>query len=168
VAGIAGVEQTQQLGAAAVIEAFIGAGEQPAGPVERIVLAAPVPEGLVLDRRRTSSSRWLANFTRWNGSATWRAQGSTVSKVSRHGPDRSSTAQSICSRHPGGRASNHRHAPVAERPGMMSRSCPPATSAIVVDQAWVRQRPCRAKSTSSRPAAVTCPMRAGSSTSGVP
>jgi len=51
---------------------------------------------------------------------------------------------------------------------MMSRSRPAATSAIVVDQAWVRQGPWRAKSTSSSPTAVTAPTRAGSSTSGVP
>ena len=51
---------------------------------------------------------------------------------------------------------------------MMSRSRPAATSAIVVDQAWVRQGPWRAKSTSSSPTAVRAPTRAGSSTSGVP
>jgi hypothetical protein len=33
------------------------------------------------------------------------------------------------------------------------------TSAIVVDQAWVRQRPCREKSTSSSPTGVTNPIR---------
>src|SRR5690606_23730181 len=47
--GIAGVEQSEQLGAALVVEPFVGLGQQPAGPVERIVLAAPVAEGLVLD-----------------------------------------------------------------------------------------------------------------------
>jgi hypothetical protein len=47
--GIAGIQQAQQLRASTVVEAFVGAGEQPAGPVERIVLVAPVAEGLVLD-----------------------------------------------------------------------------------------------------------------------
>ncbi len=47
--GVAGVEQTQQLGAALVVEAFVGLGQQSAGPVERIALAAPVAERVVLD-----------------------------------------------------------------------------------------------------------------------
>jgi hypothetical protein len=46
---VTGVEQAGQPGAAAVVEAFVGAGEQPAGPVERVVLVAPVAEGLLLD-----------------------------------------------------------------------------------------------------------------------
>ena len=79
--GIDGVQQAQQPAAAPVVETLIRAGEQSAGPVERVVLAAPVAEGLVLDPARTSSRRWLASLTRWNASATWVAEGSTVSKV---------------------------------------------------------------------------------------
>lgn len=45
---IAGGEKTEELGAAVVIEGFIGFGQQPAEPVERIVLVAPVAEGFVL------------------------------------------------------------------------------------------------------------------------
>ena len=46
--GIAGVEQPQQVRAASVVEALIGLGEQPPGPVERVVLVIPMAEGLVL------------------------------------------------------------------------------------------------------------------------
>ena len=46
---VAGVEQTEELGAATVVEAFVGLGEQPAAAVERVVLVAPVAQGLVLD-----------------------------------------------------------------------------------------------------------------------
>ena len=47
--GVAGLEQAEQLGAALVLEAFIGLGQKPAGPVEGVGLAAPMPESLVLD-----------------------------------------------------------------------------------------------------------------------
>src|SRR5690606_8419470 len=47
--GIAGVEQAEQLRAATVIESFVDHGEQSPGSVERVVFAAPVAEGLVLD-----------------------------------------------------------------------------------------------------------------------
>jgi hypothetical protein len=45
---IASVEQAPQLGFAAVVEALVGLGQQPPGPVERVVFAAPVADGLVL------------------------------------------------------------------------------------------------------------------------
>lgn len=40
VSGIAGIEQAQELRAPAVIEAFFGLGEEAAGSVERIAIAA--------------------------------------------------------------------------------------------------------------------------------
>lgn len=45
--GIAGVEQTQQFGAAPVVEAFVGLGQKPPAPIERVVLVAKMAEGLV-------------------------------------------------------------------------------------------------------------------------
>jgi len=47
--GVAGVEQTEQLGAAGLVETLIGFGQQAPAPVQRVVLAAPVPAGVVLD-----------------------------------------------------------------------------------------------------------------------
>ncbi len=47
--GVAGFEQTEQLLAALLVEAFIGLGEKSATSVERVVLVAAVAEGLVLD-----------------------------------------------------------------------------------------------------------------------
>jgi hypothetical protein len=95
-------------------------------------------------------------------------QSPMVSKVSRHRLEGvQHRPQSTWSHHPGGRAANHWHAPTAQRPTSTSSSCPLATSAIETDHAWVRQAPCQAKSTSSGPTAVTCPIRSGSSTSAV-
>jgi len=47
--GIAGGQKPEELGAALVVEAFVGLGEEPADPIQRIGLAAPVSDGLVLD-----------------------------------------------------------------------------------------------------------------------
>ena len=47
-AGVAGFEQRDQLGAALVVEAFIGAGEQAAGTIERVGAAVAVSEGVLL------------------------------------------------------------------------------------------------------------------------
>jgi hypothetical protein len=46
---VAGVEQAEQAGAVMVVEAFVGLGQQPPAPVERIALTAPMPDRLVLD-----------------------------------------------------------------------------------------------------------------------
>jgi hypothetical protein len=46
---VAGFEEAQLLGAALGVEPFIGLGQQPATPVEGIVLATPMAQGLVLD-----------------------------------------------------------------------------------------------------------------------
>jgi hypothetical protein len=48
-AGVAGIEEPEELGLAAFVEAFVALGEQPPRSVERVVLAAPVAEGLGLD-----------------------------------------------------------------------------------------------------------------------
>src|SRR5690606_19917042 len=47
--GVARLEQPHELLPTAIVEAFVSSGEEPAGPVERVVLAAPMTEGLVLD-----------------------------------------------------------------------------------------------------------------------
>jgi hypothetical protein len=44
---ITGVEEAEQPVAAMVVEPFVGTGQQPAAPVERIVLAAAMTHGLV-------------------------------------------------------------------------------------------------------------------------
>lgn len=75
---VAGFEQPDELRPSLVIEAFISLGEQPSRSVEGVVLVPAVTEGLVLDPPATSSRRWFASFTRWNGSATWVASGSSV------------------------------------------------------------------------------------------
>src|SRR5690606_2421367 len=48
-AGIAGLEQPDELGVAGVVEAFVALGEQPAGTVERVGAAAPMTERVLLD-----------------------------------------------------------------------------------------------------------------------
>lgn len=47
--GVAGGEQTAQLGLGAVVKALVCLGEQPPGAVERVSLAATVADDLVLD-----------------------------------------------------------------------------------------------------------------------
>jgi hypothetical protein len=44
-----GGEESEEPGLATLVEALVGLGEQTPGPVERVVLSAPVAEGLVLD-----------------------------------------------------------------------------------------------------------------------
>ena len=51
--GVAGSEQAQQLGFATVVETFMRFGQQPPGPIQRVVLAAPMPDRLVLDPAAT-------------------------------------------------------------------------------------------------------------------
>ncbi len=46
---VAGIEQATEAGLAAFVEAFMGLGEQAAAPIQRVGLAAPVAEGLVLN-----------------------------------------------------------------------------------------------------------------------
>ncbi len=46
---VAGVEEPHELPTTLVVEAFVGLGQQPPVPVERVALVAPVPERLVLD-----------------------------------------------------------------------------------------------------------------------
>lgn len=45
-------------------------GSGPKWLVQRIILHAAVAEGVLLDRRRTSSTAWVASFTTWNASRT--------------------------------------------------------------------------------------------------
>jgi hypothetical protein len=49
----------------------------PADPVERIALAAAVPQSVLLDRRRTSSTMAEPSFTTWKASRTVMASGSS-------------------------------------------------------------------------------------------
>jgi hypothetical protein len=65
---IAGIEQGDQPGAASVVEELVGLGEQPAGPVERVVLVASVPEGLVLHPAAHLVEALVGQLHRWNGS----------------------------------------------------------------------------------------------------
>jgi hypothetical protein len=51
--GVAGLEESEELGLTPVVEAFVALSEQPPRPVERVVLVAPVAEGLVLDPAAT-------------------------------------------------------------------------------------------------------------------
>lgn len=46
---VVGLEKGGELGVAAVVEAFVALGDQPAGPVERLVLATPMAERVILD-----------------------------------------------------------------------------------------------------------------------
>ena len=46
---VAGGEQAAEFGAAAFAEAFVGGDQQAARPIEGVVFAAPVAEGVVLD-----------------------------------------------------------------------------------------------------------------------
>jgi hypothetical protein len=52
------------------------AAQQPTGPEQRILGLAAVPEGVLLVRRRTSSTQVRASFTTWNASSTRTAFGS--------------------------------------------------------------------------------------------
>ena len=47
-AGVARVEEAEQLRAAVVVETFVGLGQQASTPIQRIVFAAPMPARLVL------------------------------------------------------------------------------------------------------------------------
>jgi hypothetical protein len=62
-------------------EALAGHHESAPAAVERVGLAAPVAEGLVLDPAPALINAWFASFTTWNGSATWTASGSIVSNT---------------------------------------------------------------------------------------
>jgi hypothetical protein len=46
---VPGSQQTQQFVAAPVVEPFVGFGQQPSDPIQRIVLVAPMPQRFVLD-----------------------------------------------------------------------------------------------------------------------
>ena len=46
--GVAGVEQAQQPGPSLVVEAFVGPGQQTPGPIQRVDLAAPMAQSVVL------------------------------------------------------------------------------------------------------------------------
>jgi hypothetical protein len=46
--GVAGVEQADEAGVAPIVEAFVRLGQQAAGPTQRVVLSAPVADGVVL------------------------------------------------------------------------------------------------------------------------
>jgi len=61
---VAGFEQAEQLGAALVVEAFVGAGEQRRQRYSGSVLWLRWPRVSFWTRRRTSSSLVLASFTR--------------------------------------------------------------------------------------------------------
>jgi hypothetical protein len=56
-AWVAGFEQPQQLGLAALVEPLMRLGEQPARPVQRVVLTASMTDGLVLDAATTLIER---------------------------------------------------------------------------------------------------------------
>src|ERR1019366_3061713 len=47
-AWVARLEETEQLGAALVVESLVGLGEQASAPIERVVFSSSVPEHLVL------------------------------------------------------------------------------------------------------------------------
>lgn len=47
--GVTGLEEPDELRLALFVETLVGLGEQPAAPIERVVLPAPVAEGVVLD-----------------------------------------------------------------------------------------------------------------------
>lgn len=70
--------------------------------------------------------------------------------------------------HASPRPASHAHGSTLLRPGTTSSSRPAPTSTIDVDHDWVRHLPTRANSVSSRPSAVTSPIRSSSSTSAAP
>jgi hypothetical protein len=63
--GVPGVEPGEHAGEAGGVEAVMAGEEPPADPLERIGVAASVAEGVVLVRRRTSSSAVLARRITW-------------------------------------------------------------------------------------------------------
>lgn len=54
---VASFEDTDELGAAVLLEAFVGSGQQTAGLVERVGLAVPVFDMRVIDRRTAEKSQ---------------------------------------------------------------------------------------------------------------
>jgi hypothetical protein len=142
--------------ASVAVEAFIGPGEQPAGPVERIVLAASMPHGVVLDPAAALIQLLVGDANHINGSAIWTASGSMVmlSNTARFGPDRSNVAQAMFARHSSERPASHRQGSTESLPGTTSNSTPASTSTIDVDQRWRRRDPSRTNSVSSKPKAV--------------
>jgi hypothetical protein len=104
--GIAGIEQAQQPAAPSVVEAFVGLREQAAGPVERIVLVAPVAEGLVLHATADLVETLVGQLRDVERIGDLGRPGQHRVEGQPPGPDRSSTAQAICSHHLAGRALN--------------------------------------------------------------
>jgi hypothetical protein len=76
-------------------------------------------------------------------------------------PDRSSTPKRVAARQSSARSSSQALGPAALRPATTSRSWVwlGLTSTIEVHHCWVRQRPVRQNNASSRPSALTSPMR---------
>jgi fluoride exporter len=137
-------------------------GEKTAGPVEGVVAVAPVAERLVLDPPAALVElrvRQLQDVQRVRDLARVRevvGEGLPVwpGEVE-HAPDDAGPPRLGLGRDP-------RRGPAAVRPGTTSSGCDGrATSTLEVHQCCRRHRPVRAKSVSSRPSALTAPMRAG-------
>ena len=132
-------------------------GQQPSGAIQRIVLAAPMPDRLVLDAAATLVQLLIRELDE-------------MERVGDLGDVRERVVEGLAIR-PGEvqHAPTDRGAPLvgtilepgagtaASRPSTTSRSCapPPAvTSTIEVHHCWVRQRPRRQNRVSSRPSAA--------------
>lgn len=123
-AGVAAFEESGELGAAVVVEAFAGLGEQSSRSVERVVLVAAVAEGLMLDSAADLVEAGVGQLHQVEriGHLGGVGQHRGERNANRHGPDRSNVAQLNLSSHACSRPASHSHAPAELRLGITSRS----------------------------------------------
>lgn len=146
-------------------EAFVGRDQHPAGAVQRVVLAAPVSEGLVLD-----AAVGLEPFV---GDADDVERVCDLDSLGQHGVGDGAVGARQVERDVAdmvdpavGAFGELAHAGAPSRPCTRSSSRPSPTS--WVDQIRCPYGPGRTNAVSSMPSTDTLPMRSGSSTSASP
>jgi hypothetical protein len=170
--GVAEVEPAQQPDPGQVGVVVVVAAQDPADAVERVAGPAGVPEGLLLDPRRTWSTASKPSFTTWKASRTRTASASWVRNALAYPRNGSSAATATPARQPASRTRSQLDRTAPLRPGTTSssRAGPSvrvrSTSPVANSVAWVEVA--ARKAVSSTPSAATPSSRAGSSTSGAP
>jgi hypothetical protein len=106
-AWITSSEQPEMLGPAAAAESFIGSGQQPPRPVERVVFAATMPEGLILDPASDPVETLVGEVDEMERISDLDRVGQDRVEHFAVRPDRSSVAHRSRSRHACGRAASH-------------------------------------------------------------
>lgn len=94
--GVANAQQAHQAFAAIIAEAFAGHHQPASDPVERIVLASPMADGLVLHSASALVERSVGQPHDVERIGDLDGMGSIVSNTVRYVADRSSVAHRIC------------------------------------------------------------------------